>query len=229
MGDRILAKQFVDDAGSAFIEVIRRADRPVRLQEIRAVLVDAGVPVDDVDRQWKRLRPLFRTHPHVSKPQPALYEWSPAAHSAKVSLDALVAYAGRRGPAWLIGAFADNVTDNLVRSAIAGPRSQISWTEQREQEKAALVAGIVGYAAQLASAGAAAPDLVSWLLDEAGRRRLTPIGRAGERTLFDGDVHEAVGASNLDAGADVRVVRPGFTWSGGGRPVVVARAVVKLP
>ncbi len=227
MGDRILAKQFADDAGSAFVEVIRRADGPVRLQEIRAALVDAGVHADDVDRQWKRLRPLFRAHPHVSKPQPTLYEWSPAAHPARVSLDSLVAYARRRGPAWLVGAFADNVTDDLVRADATGPRSQISWTEQREQEKAALVAGIVGYAAQLASAGGSVPELVSWLLEEAGRRRLTPIGRAGERTRFDGDLHDASGAASPRAGVDVRVVRPGFSWSGGGRPVVVARAVVE--
>jgi hypothetical protein len=91
------------------------------------------------------------------------------------------------------------------------------------------VAGIVGYAAQLASAGGSAPDLVSWLLDEAGRRRLTPIGRAGERTLFDGDVHDASGPARPHDGVDVRVVRPGFSWSGGGRPVVVARAVVEQP
>ncbi|WP_261574796.1 hypothetical protein [Frankia gtarii] len=229
MGDRILAKQFADDAGSAFVEVIRRADGPVRLQEIRAVLVDAGVHADDVDRQWKRLRPLFREHPQLSKPQPTLYEWSPAVHPAKVSLDALVAYARRRGPAWLVGAFADNVTDSLVRADTSGARSAISWTEQREQEKAVLVAGIVGYAVQLAAAGGSAPELVSWLLDEAGRRRLTPIGRAGEQTRFDGGVHDAPGQTKPHAGAEVRVVRPGFFWSGGGSPVVVAKAVVEQP
>lgn len=227
MGDRILAKQFADDAGSAFVEVIRRSGGPVRLQEIREALVGAGVQAADVDRQWKRLRPLFRVHPHVSKPQPTLYEWSPAAHPAKVSLDSLAAYARRRGPAWLVGALTDNVTDSLVRADTTGSRSQISWTEQREQEKAALVAGIVGYAAQLAEAGGSAPELVNWLLDEAGRRRLAPIGRAGERTRFDGDVHDAPGLVSPPTGADVRVVRPGFSWSGGGRPAVVARAVVE--
>ncbi|MCK9904306.1 hypothetical protein CC117_30375 [Parafrankia colletiae] len=190
------------------------------------MLTAAGVRSEDVTRQWNRLRPLFRAHPHISKPKPALYEWSPVAHPSRVSLEALSAYAGRRGPAWLVRAYADNIADSLARAETTGPRAQIGWSEQRDQEKAALLAELVGTVDELAAEGRSAHDIVSWLAQEADRSHLTAIGHVGEQAAFDPDLHDSSGPDGHRPGQVVRVVRPGYSWSGGSRPVVVAKALV---
>jgi hypothetical protein len=226
MSDPILVKQFAEDAGGAFVEVIKRSGGPVRLQEIRETLVDAGVSPEDVSRQWARLRPFFRMHPNISKPRPALYEWSLAPHPSKLSLESLSSYASRRGLAWLIQAYVDNIADSLARAETAGPRAQIGWTEQREQEKAVLMADIAGSAEMLAAGGRSAAEIVTWLAGEVSRRRLTPIGRIGEPARFNSDLHDPDGSTRPRAGQEVRIVRPGYSWSGGAQSVVVAKALV---
>lgn len=134
MSDRVLAKQFDGDAGMAFMEVIRKADRPIRLQEIRAALVEAGVRVEDINRQWGNLRDHIKSHPSIGKPKPTEYEWSPLSQPSLVSLQNLASQVGKRGPVWLVQAYVDNIADSLARAESTGPRAQIGWTEQREQE-----------------------------------------------------------------------------------------------
>jgi hypothetical protein len=227
MSDRVLVKQFNDDAGAAFVEVIKRADRPVRLQEIRTGLVDAGVKAADVDRQWKSRRELLKLHPNISKPKPALYEWSPATHPSSDSLRELAERAGKRGHAWLVQALTDNIANTLARAETSGPRAQISWTEQREQEKATLVADLVSSVEALAADGQSVTAIVERLMEEATRHRLTPIGQIGERAEFDKDLHAPAGRGQPRAGHEVRVVRSGFEWSGTGHAIVVVKALVE--
>ncbi|GAA3281295.1 hypothetical protein Dvina_47435 [Dactylosporangium vinaceum] len=227
MGDRVLVKQFNDDAGAAFIEVIKKSGGPVRLQEIRSALVDAGVDAVDVDRDWRRVRNLLKFHPHIAKPKPALYEWSPAAQPSSTSLQKLAERAGVRGHRWLIQSWIDNIADSLARAETAGPRAQIGWTEQREQEKATVLAGIVSSAEAFAAEGQTGVQIVDRLLEEAARHRLTPIGRIGERIEFDKSRHEPAGRGQPRAGGEVRVVRSGFEWSGSGHPIVVVKALVE--
>ncbi|WP_131803862.1 hypothetical protein [Pseudofrankia sp. BMG5.36] len=226
MNDSTLAKQFAEDAGGAFVELIKCSGGPIRLQEIRETLVGVGISPEDVNRQWNRLRPFFRTHPHISKPKPALYEWSLVPGPSKLSLEALSAHASRRGLTWLIQAHVDNIADSLARAETAGPQAQIGWTEQREQEKAALVADIAGSAAMLAADGRSTPEIATLLAEETSRRRLAPIGHIGEIVLFNGDLHDPNGSTSPRAGQEVRVVRPGYSWTGGARSVVVAKALV---
>lgn len=226
MNDRVLAKQFAEDAGTAFVAVIRQHGRPVRLQEIRDTLVDVGIRVEDVNRQWERLRGLLRAHPNIAKPRPTIYEWSPVAHRSRDSLKELAARARVRAPGWFVQAHVDNIADSLARAETTGPRAQIGWTEQREQEKAALLADLVGGAELVVAEGHSATDVVDWLLAEAARRQLWPEGRLGERVPFDRALHEPVGTPHPRPGQEVRVVRSGFSWSGNGDDVVLVRALV---
>jgi hypothetical protein len=227
MSDRVLVKQFNDDAGAAFVEVIKRADRPVRLLEIRSSLVNAGVDAADVDRQWGRLREPLKSHPNISKPKPILYEWSPAAHPSSDSLRKLAEQAGKRGHAWLVHALTDNIANTLARAETTGPRAQITWTEQRDQEKATLVANLASSVEALAAQGQTTTAIVDRLMEEAGRYRLAPIGQIGERTKFDKVLHDPAGRGQPRAGQEVRVVRSGFEWSGTGHPIVVVKALVE--
>jgi hypothetical protein len=90
-----------------------------------------------------------------------------------------------------------------------------------------LLAEIVGPAEALAAEGRSGSTIADWLRDEAQRRRLTPIGRIGEAETFDRDRHEPAGNRHPRPGQDVRVLRTGFVWTGGGHPVVVAKALVE--
>jgi hypothetical protein len=227
MSDRVLAKQFAEDAGTAFVAVIRQQGRPVGLQEIRSILIDAGVRLEDVNRQWARVRGLLKEHPNISKPKPTSYEWSPVARSSQTSLAELSKKARRtRAPGWLVQAHVDNIADSLARAETTGPRAQIGWTEQREREKAVLVADLVGGSELLVAEGRSASGVVDWLLEEAARRRVRPTERVGEQVLFNRDRHDAVGTNHPRPGQEVRVVRSGFSWYGGGHEVVLAKALV---
>ncbi len=127
MRDRVLVKQFKDDAGLAFIEVIRRAGDPVRTQEIKAELIEAGVSKADVDRWWKTLQPSLKEHPRITCPRSGVYEWSFTTESSHDSLEKLTVQAGKRsaGRAWLVEAFTDNISDTLalVEKSGAGRKS----------------------------------------------------------------------------------------------------------
>lgn len=226
MSDRVLAKQFTEDAGTAFVAVIRQYGRPVRLQEIRSALVGAGVRLEDVNRQWERLRGLLKAHPSISKPTPTTYAWSPVAQPSQASLAELSARARVRAPGWLVQAHVDNIADSLARAETNGPRAQIGWTEQREQEKAALLADLVGGVELVVAEGRSAPEVVDWLLEEAARRRLQPAGRIGEQVPFDRARHEPVGGPHPRPGQEVQVVRSGFSWFGSGDEVVLVKALV---
>jgi hypothetical protein len=227
MDGKVLVKNFRNDPGSTFVALIREADQPVRLGDLRQCLVEAGVPAADVNREWKRLQKSINDHPRVSKPDPAQYEWSSAAQPSKESFQRLLAKVNKRGQAWLTQAYADNVMDSLAKVETTGSRAQAGWSEQREREKAALLAEIVGKAEVMGAEGFSGAAIVGRLRDEAESRQLTAIGSIGETAEFNRDQHEPDRGRQPRAGQDVRVVRPGFVWTGGGHSVVVAKALVE--
>ncbi|GAB3267076.1 hypothetical protein [Kineosporia babensis] len=230
MRDRVLVKQFKDDAGLAFIEVIRRTGDPVRTQEIKAEIIEAGAAKAEVDRWWKKLQPLFKEHPRITCPRPGVYEWSLSTELSHDSLEKLSALAGKRsaGRAWLVEAFTDNIADTLAQVEKSGSGAQISWSQQREREKATLLAEVVASVDALTSDGSSSASILEWLTQQARNQRLTPLGRSGEKAEFDRELHEPVGAARPRPGQAVRVVRAGYAWSGAGpERVVVVRALVE--
>jgi hypothetical protein len=227
MDGNVLVKDFRNDPGATFVALIRDADRPVRLGDLRQLLVEAGVPVADVNRQWNRLRSSIQDHPRISRPDSAQYEWSPTFPPSQDSFRKLLAKVSKRGQAWLTQAYADNVMDTLAKAETAGSRAQSGWSEQREREKATLLAEIVGTVEVLAADGRSGSAIVERLRDEAQAHRLTSIGRIGEAEKFSRDRHEPDTGRQPRSGQEVRVLRPGFVWTGGGRSVVVAKALVE--
>ncbi|GAA2493880.1 hypothetical protein [Winogradskya humida] len=227
MDGKVLVKNFRNDPGATFVVLIREADQPVSLGDLRQSLAEAGVPVAEVNREWDRLRKSIKDHPHISKPEPARYEWSPAAQPSKESFQKLLAKVNKRGQAWLTQAYADNVMDSLAKVETSGSRAQAGWSEQREREKASLLAEIVAKAEVMGAEGYSGQAIVDWLRDEAQSRHLMSIGRVGEVVKFDRERHEPDAGRQPRADQELRVLRPGFVWVGGGHSVVVAKALVE--
>ncbi|MDG4824110.1 hypothetical protein O7635_19840 [Asanoa sp. WMMD1127] len=225
MDAKLLVKQFNTDAGLAFIEIIRAVDRPVGAREIKQEIVAAGGKQGDVDRQWKRLQPYLKLHPHVEKSGATRYEWSAAPHSSAESLQLLSAQSSVRVPGWLTQALAANVADSLAVAETSGDRAQASWTRQREQDKARVLADLATVIGAMRAEGATLADLDGWLRDETERKRLRPVAQVGETVTFDPDRHEIAGG-RAARGAAVTVTRTGYLWQGGDGPVVLVKATV---
>ncbi|MEU8820561.1 hypothetical protein [Actinoplanes sp. NPDC048796] len=139
----------------------------------------------------------------------------------------LLAKVSKRGQAWLTQAYADNVMDTLAREETSGARAQLGWSQQREREKATLLAEVVATVEMLAAEGQAASAIADHLRERARSRQLTPIGRIGETEEFDRSRHDPNGDRQPRVRQQVRVLRPGFVWSGVSEPVVVAKALVE--
>jgi hypothetical protein len=230
MGDRVLVKQFKDDAGLAFIGVIRRRAGPARTQEIKAELVEAGVAKAAVDRWWRALQPRLKEHPQIACPRPGVYEWSLNTEPSHHSLGKLSEQASKRsaGRLWLVKALTDNIADTLAEVEKSGPGAQISWSQQREREKATLLAELVAAVVSLASDGSSVSEILDRLAQRAQDNRLTPVGQPDEKVEYDRELHEPVGPARPRPGQAVRVTRSGFAWSGGGpERVVVVKALVE--
>jgi hypothetical protein len=73
---------------------------------------------------------------------------------------------------------------------------------------------------------AEATVLVEKVRARATRAGLEPIGRAGEQTAFDRSRHKPIGGG-VQEGAEVYVVRPGYTWHAPGGDVLIGKAIVE--
>lgn len=217
---KTLVKQFTSDPGLAFCEIIRTAPQAVRATDIKREITDAGGKKADVDRLWKRLQPVIKMHPRI-RLEDNRYGWAPQEHPAQASLNVLAGHLLAKLPRWLADALVENVGRGLTADSGDG-----AWAG-KEYEKARLVADLAVAVDVLRARGAGLDEVSALFADEARRKRLFPVGRAGETVTFDPAVHEAdTGAPG--AGDAVRIVRPGYVWRGGGEPVVAVKAAVTV-
>ncbi|AEV83139.1 hypothetical protein ACWT_2118 [Actinoplanes sp. SE50] len=221
MDTTILVKQFADDHGAVFLEVIRTSPEPIRAQAIKALLVEAGVKKADVDRRWTAFQRALKLHPQITAAN-GKYGWSVERKPARDSLDVLAGNLLAKLPPWLVQPLVQNVA-----AALDAGESTVSGPTSHEFEEARLVADLAVAVEVLQSRGDTIAEVAKLLMDETRRKRLWPLGRPGETVPFDPDSHEAE-VTMPNPGTVVRVVRSGYLWRGGGEPVVAAKAVVAL-
>ncbi len=94
-------------------------------------------------------------------------------------------------------------------------RTQSGWSEQREREKAALLAEIVRTVEVLTAEGVPGRAIVDRLRDEAQSRRLTLTGRIGNRTLCPKSARTGQESAVPCRAGDTKPA-PGSVWTGGG-------------
>lgn len=222
----MLVKQFNADPGHAFLETIKLAGRPVDAKQIKGHLKAAGISSSDVDGKWKRMQPFINEHPHIRKPVGRLYEWSIEPVASGEALRRMRAHTLSSVPGWLTGALVTTISDSLAAAEASGPRSQSTWGEQRELEKAQVLAKVATEFEALLSKGQTAVEVFAWIQDQAVDRELEPIATIGERVAFDPDLHDSASGA-MRRGSSAEVVRSGYRWLGADRPMVVLRAVVR--
>ncbi|MFC0100159.1 hypothetical protein ACFFKH_21885 [Micromonospora marina] len=215
-----LVKQFAEEPGSVFLDVIRTASEPINAQAIKAQVIEAGVKKADVDHRWRLFQRGVKWHPHITAVNKK-YGWSAERQSARSSLDVLAGHLLKKLPSWV----AQHLVQNVAAALDASEATASGW--DHEFEEARLVADLAVAVEVLQSRGDTITEVVKLLEDEARRKRLWPLGRPGESLLFDPDSHEAESGAP-DNGTVVRVVRSGYIWRGRGEPIVAAKAAVAL-
>jgi hypothetical protein len=221
MDTKTLIGQFGKDPGLVFLEIIRASPKPVRAQEIKQQVIDAGAKKTDVDRHWPRVQRVIKLHPQINMASNR-YEWSAKQRPARSSLDVLAGNLLAKLPAWLAQPLVQNVAD-----ALSGVGTAAAGFADREFEEARLVADLAVAVEVLQARGDTIAEVVKLFAEETRRKRLWALGRPGETVPFDPESHEAE-VHQPDPGTFVRVVRSGYVWRGSGEPIVAAKAVVAV-
>jgi hypothetical protein len=218
---KTLVKQFGKDPGGVFLEIIQTSPKPIRAQDIKQQVIDAGAKKADVDRHWTRVQRVIKLHPQVYMANNK-YEWSSEQRSAQSSLGVLAGNLLAKLPPWLARSLVQNVADALARAGT----TDAEWVDQ-EFEKARLVADLAVAVEVLQARGDTIAEVAKLFTEETRRKRLWPLGRPGETVAFDPESHESE-VHPPDPGTIVRVVRSGYVWRGGGEPIVAAKAIVAV-
>jgi hypothetical protein len=216
---KTLVRHFGKDPGSIFLEIIKASPKPIRAQDIKQPVIDAGAKKADVDRHWKRIQQVIKLHPQINMANNK-YEWSAEQRSARSSLDVLAGNLLAKLPPWLAQSLVQNVAEALAKART----NDAGWIDQ-EFEKARLVADLAVAVEVLQARGDSISEVVKLFTEETRRKRLWSLGRPGETVPFDPESHEAE-ESAPDPGTAVRVVRSGYVWRGGGEPIVAVKAIV---
>jgi hypothetical protein len=218
---KTLVRQFGKDPGLVFLEIIRASPQPIRAQDIKQRVIDAGAKKADVDRRWTRVQRVIKLHPQINMTS-TKYEWSTEQRSAQSSLDVLAGNLLAKLPPWLAQSLVQNVADAIASAKPA----DAGWAAQ-EFQQARLVADLAAAVEALQVRGDTIAEVAKLFTEETQRKRLWPLGRPGETVPFDPESHEAE-VHAPDPGAAVRVVRSGYVWRGGGEPIVATKAIVAV-
>ncbi len=218
---KTLVSQFGRDPGPVFLEIIQASPKPIRAQDIKQQVIDAGVNKTDVDRDWKRIQRVIKLHPQITMAN-SKYEWSAGQGAAQSSLGVLADNLLAKLPPWLAQSLVQNVVD-----ALDGGGTTEAGRAGQGFEQARLVADLAVAVEVLRARGDTIAEVVKLLSEETRRKRLWPLGRPGETVPFDPESHDPE-VHVPDPGTAVRVVRSGYVWRGGGEPIVAAKAVVAV-
>jgi hypothetical protein len=218
---KTLVRQFGNEPGSVFVDIIRSSPAPLRARDIKQPLIDAGIKKDDIDRHWTRVQRVITLHPQIAMASNK-YEWLPERRSAQSSLDLLARGAAASRRQWLTTPWLENIADAIERAGA----TEGGWAEHQFQQ-ARLVAELAVAVGLLQARGRTIVEVAELLAEEARQKRLWRLAEPGESVAFDPDNHEAESEAP-EPGTAVRVVRSGYVWRGTGTPIVAAKAVVTV-
>jgi hypothetical protein len=234
--ERAVAVRLRAFPAAVFADILRSSGAALDARALKRHLTDRGFDRITVDAAWKRAQPSLRGHRHVHVDPPGVYHWRDGAAAPRLSpaaaLDRLVT---DRLSAMGRAELADLIRDALAERDALEERAQRAYREavalraayerQLRIDAARAVAELAMEVEELAAAGAGQGIAVERIRAMVVGFGLVPIGRAGERTLFDAASHTPIGAG-VPAGSEVLVIRPGYTWQAGDQDVLLARAQI---
>jgi hypothetical protein len=221
---------------AVFADLLRESGGALNARALKQLLANRGVDRAAVDAAWKRAQPGLRRHGHVEVGPPGVYRWRAGppveALTPDAALDRLAAQRlTATGRAELVDVVRAALLerDALEERARGAYRDAVQLRTAHERQlridAARALAEVAMEVEELAAAGADARVAVERIRALVAGFGLVPIGRAGERTLFDVAAHTPIGVG-VPAGSDVLIIRPGYTWQAGDQDVLLARAQV---
>lgn len=214
------AALFESEPYAAVVRVLQEAGTAINAAEIKQILGNTGVAALDRN-QWSRLQRRLRTDDHVLVDQRFRYLWveEPTSVSPADALRELIRIAGARAKPSHV---------EVVRQALDTPPNELEVAAQHRhavRNGLRLLAELASEVEELAVSQASARALIHRVRSRVRLSDLEPIERAGDVVTFDRTKHQPIGGSIAD-GAQVRVVRPGYSLRTPGEEVVLARAAV---
>jgi hypothetical protein len=212
-------------AHEAFLASIRDAGRPISGTDLHKAIRAAGQPESTWTKWRSSLGDWIVLHPRVGvvgSGGAKRYQWTEPI-TAQTALERLTQRV--KAPEWLREAWSEAVADGL--SAAGGVNPALRAAQER-QAKINVVRGVAELAIEveeIAHNGADSEQIVKRVRNAAALRDLTPIGVAGEDTVFDPAVHK-LQFGEPKPGIPVFVLKPGYIWRYGDEVVVVERALV---
>jgi len=209
------------------IAAIREAGGPIGGRELHRAIREAGQP----ESTWKAwasgLKDWIVLHPRVrvTGSGPAKrYRWGRPC-SARTALARLMQRV--KAPQWLREAWHE-----VIAAALTGPRRAGVNPKLRAAQEMQARIGVARAAAELAIEveeiahnGADGEQIVKRVRNALAHKDLTPIGAAGEDTVFDPARHR-IEAGEPKRGTPVFILRPGYLWRYGNEVMIIEHALV---
>lgn len=212
----------------ALIAAIREAGRPIGGRELHRAIREAGQP-PSTWRAWASgLKDLIVLHPCVAVTGTGAakrYQWAQPV-SAETALSRLAQRV--EAPQWLREAWREVVAAGLARKRQAGGAVSRLRAAQERQARIGIMRAAAEVAIEveeIARNGANGEQIVKRVRNSLAHKDLTPIGSAGEDTVFDPAVHR-LEFGDPRPGTPVFILRPGYSWRHGDEVTVIEHALV---
>jgi len=234
--DRDTTTRLRASPAAVFADLLRTCGAALDARALKRLLTDRGLDRTVVDAAWRRAQPSLRRHRDVRVDPPGVYRWQPGRPAEPVSpeaaLDRLVT---GRLPALARAELAEGIREALAERDAFEERARgayrdaaatrAAYERQLRVDAARALADVAMEVEELAAAGADGRVAVERIRALVAGFGLHPIGRAGERTLFDAVRHTPIGVA-VPAGSVVLIIRPGYSWQAGDQDVLLARAQI---
>ena len=207
----------------ALIAAIRDAGGPIGGRELHRAIREAGQP-ESTWRAWASgLKDWIVLHPRVRVTGTGAtkrYRWG-----KPISAKAALAHLAQRikAPQWLRDAWHEVVSAGLNNGV--NPKLRAAQERQCRIGAVRAAAELAIEVEEIAHNGADGAQIVKRVRNALAHKDLTPIGAAGEDTVFDPARHR-IEVGNPRRGTAVFILRPGYTWRYGNEMVTIEHALV---
>ena len=210
----------------ALIGAIREAGGPIGGRELHRAIREAGQPESTWEAWGTGLHKWIALHPRVKVTGTGAakrYRWA-----KPVNVKAALGHLTQRvnAPKWLREAWYEVVAAGLKPAKIGvSPKLRAAQERQARIDAVRAAAELAIEVEEIAHNGADPGQIVKRVRNALAHKDLTPIGAAGEDTVFDPAKHR-IEAGNPRKGTPVFILKPGYIWRYGNEVMIIEHALV---